>query len=217
MRNKRYVFSILVSAVLLSCSLVTPKAIESTLTPIAVPPTVAPQAPEPTQAQPVADTAAPATSQPAPTRAPFSISSPDFENGQPIPKRYTCDAENISPAINWNGAPDNTRSLALITEDIDAPSGIFVHWVFYNLPATAMGELPEGPSLQVGTNGQNTFNQMAYGGPCPPAGKAHRYIFHLYALDLNPDLPSGLTAAKLRQTMNNHILAEAQWMGTYQK
>jgi len=205
------------TVLLMSCAQTTPQAANVSATPEVVQPTSPAVVAEPTQAvaEPVQATSV--ENQSAPTTIPFQMSSPDFANGQPIPKRFTCDSDNVSPAISWEGTPDNTRSLALIVEDIDAPSGIFVHWTFYDLSPAAHGQLPQGPNAGPGVNGQNTFNQTAYGGPCPPAGKVHRYIFHLYALDINPDLPSGLTAAQLREKMDRHILAESQWMGTYQR
>ncbi|HWQ04035.1 MAG TPA: YbhB/YbcL family Raf kinase inhibitor-like protein [Longilinea sp.] len=151
----------------------------------------------------------------------ITLSSPAFANGQPILEIYTCDGKNISPALQWSGVPAEAKSLALIVEDPDAPMGTFTHWVFYNLPSNLAG-LNEGvPRLatltNLGVQGLNDFRKTAYDGPCPPAGKAHRYYFRLYALDLDPLLPDGLTRPKLLGQMQGHILAQGEWMGTYQR
>ena len=151
----------------------------------------------------------------------LSISSPAFKDGDAIPRKFSCDDENISPALIWSGIPGGARSLALIADDPDAPIGTFTHWVIYNLPPGLTG-LPEGvaKTAQVtggGTQGRNSASQTGYFGPCPPPGKAHRYFFKLYALDLEPTLAPGLSAAKLQQAMQGHILAQGQWMGKYQR
>ncbi|GAP15643.1 Raf kinase inhibitor-like protein, YbhB/YbcL family [Longilinea arvoryzae] len=151
----------------------------------------------------------------------ITFSTPAFANGQPIPQVYTCDGKNISPALQWSGVPAEAKSLALIVEDPDAPVGIFTHWVLYNLAPNLTG-LNEGvPRLATLTNlgkqGVNDFRKTAYDGPCPPAGKAHRYYFRLYALDLQPNLADGLTRQKLLDQLKGHILAQGEWMGTYQR
>lgn len=150
----------------------------------------------------------------------LKLSSQAFDNGQTIPVQFTCDGEGLSPDLTWSGQPEGTRSLALIVSDPDAPMGTFYHWVVYNLPPTTTS-LPQGagsrsPNLPAGSiQGTNGFGKNQYGGPCPPAGKAHRYFFTLYALDLAPNLPAGLKAAGLQKTMEGHILAQGQWMGTF--
>lgn len=143
----------------------------------------------------------------------MNISLADFNNGQPVPQKFTCDGENVSPALSWSGAPAQTASYALIVDDPDAPVGVWVHWVLYNLPPTlnSLAEKSDG----VGTQGMNGWRTAGYSGPCPPAGKAHRYYFKIYALDLPPDLPAGLTASQLTAKMKGHLLAQAEWMGTY--
>jgi Raf kinase inhibitor-like YbhB/YbcL family protein len=151
----------------------------------------------------------------------LTISSAAFNNGETIPKRHTCDGENRSPALRWNEVPGDTQSLALILEDVDAPFGVFYHWVLYNLPA-ALKDLPDGqpknPRLpQIGMQGPNSFRRIGYDGPCPPPGKPHRYYFHLYALDLPANLPDGLNAEKLKKSMAGHILEQTEWMGIYKK
>ncbi len=149
------------------------------------------------------------------------ISSPAFENGQPIPKKFSCLGDNFSPILTWSGIPSRARSLALITEDPDAPSGTFYHWVLYNMSPALTG-LPEKVASSaevagIGTQGTSSFGRTGYSGPCPPAGKAHRYYFTLYAIDLDPRLPPGLNAAALQKQIRGHILAQAQWMGTFQR
>ncbi len=180
--------------------------------------------------QPIEPTGAVASSQASTLSSPptvqvteqtMIISSPSFKDGQPIPVKFSCLGENVSPALAWSGLPSGTKSLALITEDPDAPSGTFTHWVIYNMPATLTG-LPEKvtptPVVNgIGTQGNTSFNRTGYGGPCPPAGKPHRYFFKLFALDLDPQLPAGLTSAALQRSMQGHILAQAQWMGTFQR
>jgi Raf kinase inhibitor-like YbhB/YbcL family protein/uncharacterized protein (TIGR00297 family) len=151
----------------------------------------------------------------------FPLSSPAFTQGSLIPKQFTCDGANISPALNWSGLPPGALSLALITDDPDAPGGTFTHWVLYNMSPSLTG-LPEAVTKTtqapgIGTHGNNSFGRPGYGGPCPPRGAPHRYYFTLYALDLPPDLPPGLTSTKLQSAMHGHILAEGQWMGKYQR
>lgn len=162
--------------------------------------------------------------------AQMTITSPAFEHGGSIPSVHTCDGANVSPALSWAGLPAGTRTLALIVDDPDAPDPAaprmtFVHWVLYNVPASATG-LPEGvgeasgeASLPAGTRvGTNDFGRSAYGGPCPPAGR-HRYFFKLYALDVVlPDLrPAHASKAAVEKAMRGHVLAEARLMATYQK
>jgi len=151
----------------------------------------------------------------------LQLTTTAFAEGQPIPKRHAFDDQDISPALNWAGAPPATQSLALICDDPDAPMGTWVHWVIYDLPPTATG-LAEGvaktPALPDGSKqGVNDYQRTGYGGPCPPPGKPHRYFFKLYALDVRPDLKPGLTKADLVKAMAGHILAEGQLMGTYQR
>ena len=154
----------------------------------------------------------------------FSISSASFEDGASIPSKYTCQAEDVSPALAWSGVPDGAQSLALIVDDPDAPDlaapkMIWVHWVLYNLPANSSGlaEAVAVEALPQGTlQGKNDWKNTGYGGPCPPIGE-HRYFFKLYALDSAlPDLDQPSKDALL-EAMEGHVLAEAQLMGTYQK
>jgi Raf kinase inhibitor-like YbhB/YbcL family protein len=150
------------------------------------------------------------------------LSSPAFGDGTPIPAKYTCEGEDISPPLNWSGGPDGTKSLVLIVDDPDAPDPkapkmVWVHWVVYDLPASTSG-LAEGVKVlaKEAKMGLNDWKRPAYGGPCPPVGR-HRYFHKLYALDVMlPDLAQA-TKAKVEGAMKGHVLAEAQLVGTYQK
>jgi len=151
----------------------------------------------------------------------LSLTSTAFTEGASIPSRYTCDGADVSPPLKWSGLPQGTKSLALICDDPDAPGGVWVHWVLYDLPATAT-KLEEGiPAKETLPNGAsqgtNDFKRTGYGGPCPPPGNAHRYLFHLYALDTTLTLQTGGTKEKLLEKMEGHILAEGQLMGRYQR
>ena len=150
----------------------------------------------------------------------IKITSSAFTEGSMIPKRYTCDAEDVSPDLTWTGVPEGTKSLALICDDPDAPMGTWVHWVLFNLPPDINGlhaEIPPEKTLKNGArHGQNDFRKFGYGGPCPPGG-THRYFFKLYALDTVINLESGITKAQLLEAMEGHILAEGQLMGKYKR
>jgi hypothetical protein len=148
------------------------------------------------------------------------VTSPAFSEGNPIPKKYTCDGEDVSPPLAWSGLPAGTQSLALIADDPDAPVGTWVHWVIFNLPHTLTG-LSEGiaktPTVEGGIQGNNDFRKVGYGGPCPPRGKPHRYFFKLYALDTSLALEAGASKADVERAMQGHILAQGQLMGTYSR
>lgn len=151
----------------------------------------------------------------------MEISSQAFKKGEPIPSRYSCDEKNISPPLRWAKVPQGTQSFALIADDPDAPGGTWVHWVLYDLPATA-AELPEdlskGQYLPNGAKqGLNDFKHLGYGGPCPPPGKPHRYYFKLFALDKTVELKPGATKKDVEKAMEGHILGQAQLMGTYKR
>ncbi len=150
----------------------------------------------------------------------MKLISKAFEHQDFIPSRFTCDGQNISPALNWTSPPAATKSLALICDDPDAPGKTWVHWVIYNLPpstcslseAIAVGsKTPEG-----GLQGINDFQKLAYGGPCPPGG-THRYFFKLYALDEMLDLRSGASKAELEAAMEDHIIDQGELMGYYSR
>jgi Raf kinase inhibitor-like YbhB/YbcL family protein len=151
----------------------------------------------------------------------LQLSSPDFEDGEMIPSKYTCDGSDASPRLEWSGVPEGSRSLALVCDDPDAPIGTWAHWVLYGLPADATS-LPAGvPTeevLETGTlQGKNDFKRVGYGGPCPPRGKPHRYFFKLYALDSALELEPGATKKTLEKAMRGHVLAEGQLVGMYQR
>lgn len=153
----------------------------------------------------------------------MQISSPDFAPQSEIPRRYTCEGDNAAPALCWTGVPARAKSLVLIVDDPDAPDPeapqrTWVHWVLYDIPATAFG-LPEGGKpLPAGTReGINDWKRPGWGGPCPPIGR-HRYCFKLYALDTAlPVLPPHAGKATIEQEMRGHVLAQAELVGTYCK
>ena len=151
----------------------------------------------------------------------FALTSRAFAHQAAIPTPYTCDGADDSPALAWSDPPPTTASFALIVDDPDAPVGTWVHWVLYNVPATsrALAErLPTRDTLADGARqGLNDFGRMGYGGPCPPPGAAHRYVFTLYALDATLTLPPNTTKAQLERTMAGHILAKAELIGLYRR
>lgn len=148
------------------------------------------------------------------------LESPAFPPEGVIPVSYTCEGADISPELRWSGAPEGTKSLALIVDDPDAPDPAapkmtYVHWVLFNIPPDVVG-LPENvKQLPPGTReGLNDFGRTSYGGPCPPIG-THRYYFKLYALDAVLDMAGTPKKPKLLEAMEGHVLAEASLMGTY--
>ena len=145
----------------------------------------------------------------------LDVSSNAFSEGQSIPEKYTCDGQDVSPPIKWSGAPTNTKTIAIICEDPDAPSGTFTHWVLYDVPGTRK-ELAEGSSDD-GKEGVNGFGKNGYGGPCPPPGRPHRYFFHVYALDTTSLGDAGRSKEEVTAAMQGHILAQGQLMGTYKR
>lgn len=145
----------------------------------------------------------------------FTITSPAFRHGEPIPARYSCDGSNINPPLVITKAPPLTRGLALIADDPDAPSGSWVHWVVWNIPAQTL-EIPESGLPAGSCQGLNDWKHNRYGGPCPPSG-AHRYYFRLYALDTELQLAPSTTKSALEKAMRGHILAQAELMGTYRR
>jgi len=156
-------------------------------------------------------------------RETMNLTSPAFKNNGSIPSVYTCDGKDISPALDWSGVPKNAKSLVLIVDDPDAPDPAapkmtWVHWVLYNLPATATGlaEAISDSALPSGTlQGLNDWKRTGYGGPCPPIGR-HRYYHKLYALDtVLPDLKRP-TKSRVEQAMRGHIIEQVVLLGTYQ-
>ena len=151
----------------------------------------------------------------------MQLTSTAFSQGEPIPEKYTCEGKNISPPLRWSNAPSAAQSLALIVDDPDAPGGTWVHWVLYDLPQTndtLLEDLPKSQYTPQGAKqGLNDFKHLGYGGPCPPPGKPHRYMFKLYALDVALNLNPGATKRDLESAMEKHILAEGRLMGTYKR
>ncbi|MDZ7839995.1 MAG: YbhB/YbcL family Raf kinase inhibitor-like protein [Gammaproteobacteria bacterium] len=151
----------------------------------------------------------------------MQLDSPAFDNDGPIPARHSGEAEDVSPALSWRSAPDNTRSFAVICHDPDAPlitprgTYGFVHWTLYNIPASVT-ELPEGVSEY--TAGRNDFGNTGYGGPMPPEGHGeHKYYFWVLALDAELDLKEGLTLWELLEKIEPHVIGMNRMIGTYQR
>lgn len=145
----------------------------------------------------------------------MKLISPAFSHNESIPTKYTCDGENISPALTWSDAPSGTNSFALIVDDPDAPAKVWVHWILFNIPSTVKA-LVENTDLGPFVQGTTDFNKQSYGGPCPPSG-THHYHFTLYALDTLLDIPSGTTKEALLKAMQGHILEKTTLIGTYQR
>jgi Raf kinase inhibitor-like YbhB/YbcL family protein len=144
----------------------------------------------------------------------MKLTSPDFENGGMIPREMTCDGKDLSPELLIDGVPERAKSLALIMDDPDAPSGTFVHWVVWNIPpGTNRIEHGKEPEGRQGTTG---FGGRGYGGPCPPSG-THRYNFKLYALDCEIELRDGSRKGVLEGAMEKHIIEKAELMGKYKR
>ncbi|MEI6187179.1 MAG: YbhB/YbcL family Raf kinase inhibitor-like protein [Alphaproteobacteria bacterium] len=147
--------------------------------------------------------------------ATFSLASKSFQANQMIPEKFTCDGSDYSPALEWYGTPDKTKSFVLIMDDPDAPIGMWDHWILFNIPSsvTHLNEnlhiLPHGTKM-----GNNSWNRGKYGGPCPP-DREHRYFFKLYALDCLLDLAEGATKQAIETAMEAHILASAELIGLY--
>ncbi len=145
----------------------------------------------------------------------IQVSSPAFSSNGSIPPKYSCAGEDVAPALEWSGVPANARSLALILDDPDAPSGTFTHWLVFDMPA-ATSSLPEGGVLPAGAqHGRNDFHTNAYGGPCPPAGKPHHYHFKVFALDQTLAINAGASRKELVDAMSGHILAQGELVGTF--
>ena len=142
----------------------------------------------------------------------MQITSAAFENNKMIPKKYTCQGQDLNPPLLITEIPPGTKALALIIDDPDAPGKIWVHWVVFNIPV--MSEIKEN-SIP-GKQGYNDFGRNNYGGPCPPSG-THRYFFKIYALDTSLNLNEGIDKSTLEKAMKDHILAQAELIGLYKK
>jgi len=149
----------------------------------------------------------------------FELTSGAFQNGGTIPPDFTCSGKNESPPLAWSGAPTKTKSLVLVCEDPDSSGGHFIHWILYNIPFNAVA-LPKGiPKKPVTVDGMrhgmNSYGRMEYGGPCPPPGKPHRYIFRLTALDTELALNAPVTREVLNKAIAGHALDETELMGKF--
>ncbi len=151
----------------------------------------------------------------------LTVTSSSFTTGAAIPTRYSGEGEDLSPALSWKGAPAGVRSYAVVCDDPDAPSGTWVHWLLWNIPATATAipeHLPTSAALPDGSRqGTTDFKRTGYGGPLPPHGSTHRYFFHVYALDIALSLAPGARRSQLDAAMKSHILAQGELMGTYSR
>ena len=142
----------------------------------------------------------------------MKLTSPEFENNSLIPVKFTCEGEDINPALDIHNIPAGTEELVLIVDDPDAPMGTWVHWVAYNIPVVSQIKENNAP----GTLGVNNSGRKEYHGPCPPSG-THRYFFKIYSLDKKLDLPLGLSKEELEQAMKGHILGKAELIGLYKR
>jgi len=151
----------------------------------------------------------------------IQLTSKAFQDGQTIPARFTADGSNTSPPISWPRPPEGTRSFALLCEDPDAPRGTFTHWVVYNVPAESQGlseGVPRQSALSSGAvQGTNDFGRFGYAGPAPPAGKPHRYVFKLYAVDQPIMIEPGATREQLLSAIAGHVVDEGHLTGKYER
>lgn len=144
----------------------------------------------------------------------------DLVDGSPLPARFGEDGGDTSPELRWSGEPAGTKAFAVTVEDPDAPGGTWVHWVVYDLPASSgipagrprLGDLPGG-----GKQGLNSWGRLGWNGPAPPPGRAHHYVFRIFALSAPTGLGSGASAEALRGALKGKVLAEGRWTGTYRR
>jgi Raf kinase inhibitor-like YbhB/YbcL family protein len=148
----------------------------------------------------------------------FRLIAQSFPDGGDIPATYSCDGADLSPALEWRDAPSGTRSFALLLRDRDAPGG-FTHWVLWDIASSVYGLVKGFKPAYGGESGTNDFGRQGYNGPCPPrGGGAHRYVFTLYALDAHTlKLKPGARAQELESAMRGHVLAEARYMGRFER
>jgi Raf kinase inhibitor-like YbhB/YbcL family protein len=148
----------------------------------------------------------------------LELKSSVFKAGEMIPRKHTCDGEDISPQLSWGKTPDGTKELVLICDDPDAPMGTWVHWVIYGMPSSTTGlteNFPKKDTAQGAVQGKNSFGKVGYGGPCPPHGSTHRYYFKLYAIDKALNLNPKATKDEVTKAIEGHILAKGELMGRY--
>lgn len=144
------------------------------------------------------------------------ITSPSFDQGEGIPVKFTCDGGDVNPELHIQDVPPEAKSLVLIMDDPDAPGGTWTHWTLWNIPPQTATIAEDGAPPQA-VQGVTSFGKPGYGGPCPPAGRPHRYFFKLYALDAVLDLDLESDVNELRDAISGHVIAEAELMGTYQR
>lgn len=145
----------------------------------------------------------------------ISVTSPAFHAGAPIPARYTCSGDDVSPPLAWTGVPGGAKSLALTVIDPDAPGRPFTHWVVFNI-SQGTSELREGGPLPPGSvEGGNDFGSTGYRGPCPPPGSPHHYHFKVYGLDKTLGLRAGATEQAFEGEIKGHVLASGELVGTF--
>ena len=144
----------------------------------------------------------------------MKITSSAFQEGASIPSKFSCDGANTSPPLQIGDVPSGAKSLVLIADDPDAPSGLFTHWVVWNISPQTNG-IAEG-SEPKGVQGKNDFGKLGYGGPCPPSG-THRYYFKIFALDRELDLPPGAKRSQLDAAMKGHVVAQGELIGRYSR
>jgi len=158
---------------------------------------------------------------PAAGPASLQISSDAFADGKIIPKDHTCDGADRSPPLHWDGAPERAKAFALVVDDPDAPSGVFTHWLLYNVPAAAkaldVGVATTGTLGDGSRQGTNDFGRVGWSGPCPPPGSAHRYRFKLYALSAPLELEPGAKRDAVLKAIKEKKLAEAEVTGKYER
>lgn len=142
----------------------------------------------------------------------MKLTSPDFENNSYIPAKFTCEGNDISPTLVIENIPSNAKGLSLIVDDPDAPMGLWVHWVVFDMPVASRIEENSIPGKQ----GINNAGGLNYHGPCPPSG-THRYFFKIYALDVTLNLNEGISKGTLEKAMQGHILDKAELIGLYQR
>ncbi len=149
----------------------------------------------------------------AATRAKLEVTSTAFKAGEAIPSEYSCKGENINPPLEIHGVPSSAKSLVLIVDDPDAPSGLFTHWIVWNIAPSTAGVAQKGIP-DSGVEGTNDFGRKGYGGPCPPSG-THRYFFRVFALDQRLELSAGARRSALNKAMVGHLVAEGELMGRF--
>ncbi|MGB9978399.1 YbhB/YbcL family Raf kinase inhibitor-like protein [Methanobacterium sp.] len=149
----------------------------------------------------------------------INLMSDVFEEGDIIPTRHTCDDINVSPPLRWDSLPSHALSFAILCEDPDAPMGTWTHWIIFNIPPDVKelsAEIENKEHLEMGiTQGVNDFGYVGYGGPCPPEGEEHRYIFRIYALDTTLNLGPGTKREEFSRALNENVLDDGRLMGIY--